>query len=377
MIPVLFLVLFIFVFLYGMLLLPAALKWFGAKSATADEKIPGSVYISIIVPARNEEKKISSCLNSIAQQHFPVGQFEIIVADDCSADATSAEVSNFIAANPQLNITLLRLTENPHGKKGALLAAVQKARGEIIITRDADSVSPSQQWLKTIAAFYAGGKPHMIICPVTVKNGGGFLSAFELTENYFLQATGAGLALAGLPVMCNGANLAFSRAAFRDVNGYQDNLHVKSGDDIFLMEKFRKQGYTIAYLKSKDALVHVPPVNKFSDMLQQKLRWAGKFRLFANPLNTLLGLLVFGVNLLFVISAAWSLIFGVWYKYLILCVLLKWIIDFLLLILASSEYKVYKWVPWFIFLELFNFAYSALLPIAAFFISPTWKGRKI
>lgn len=68
------------------------------------------IYLTIIIPVRNEEKYIEDTLASLASQDYPSERFEIIVVDGMSTDATRNTVEQFIAENSNVNIILL---ENP------------------------------------------------------------------------------------------------------------------------------------------------------------------------------------------------------------------------------------------------------------------------
>jgi glycosyltransferase involved in cell wall biosynthesis len=54
-----------------------------------------SPFISIIIAARNEEKNIGSCIQSIINQTYPANKFEIIITDDHSSDKTVSIVQSF------------------------------------------------------------------------------------------------------------------------------------------------------------------------------------------------------------------------------------------------------------------------------------------
>src|SRR5712672_1622062 len=110
------------------------LSWLGWKRTKSFEQM-GSEFqtqISIIIPARNEEKNIESCLNAIAKQSYPRHLTEIIVSDDSSDDRTATFVKNWIASH-HLNAKIISVTENLSGKKNALNEGVKNASGELIV----------------------------------------------------------------------------------------------------------------------------------------------------------------------------------------------------------------------------------------------------
>jgi succinoglycan biosynthesis protein ExoA len=90
-------------------------------------------FVSVIVPVRNEESYIERCLGSLEAQDYPREQFEVIVVDGRSEDATRDLVARF-AAESSVD---LRLLDNPRQKTAAgLNRGLEKARGDIVVRVD-------------------------------------------------------------------------------------------------------------------------------------------------------------------------------------------------------------------------------------------------
>lgn len=66
-----------------------------------------TVYLSIVIPVRNEERFIGATLNALASQDYPRGRFELIVVDGMSTDRTREVVERFIAGRPEVRVRLL------------------------------------------------------------------------------------------------------------------------------------------------------------------------------------------------------------------------------------------------------------------------------
>jgi glycosyltransferase involved in cell wall biosynthesis len=97
------------------------------------------ITVSIVIPMRNEEKRIAGCLNSILANTFPKEEMEIIVADGRSLDRSHEIVEKLAARHPQI-----RLIDNPKRIVPAgLNAAISLSRGRYIIRMDAHSEYPS------------------------------------------------------------------------------------------------------------------------------------------------------------------------------------------------------------------------------------------
>ena len=102
-------------------------------------KLDGLPMVSVCVPARNEERGIRACLESLLKQDYP--QFEVIVVNDHSTDRTGELIQDLAEKNSRL-IALegKDLPESWLGKPFALYQAFQKAKGEILLFTDADPV---------------------------------------------------------------------------------------------------------------------------------------------------------------------------------------------------------------------------------------------
>lgn len=119
--------------------------------------------ISVVVPARNEEKRISYLLESLLCQTYK--PLEIIVVDNASTDKTNLIAKSFIARFKQQQIALKIIFEPKIGVANARNKGFQQARGTIIASTDSDCLV-SAGWLETISESFEQDK----IVAVTGKN---------------------------------------------------------------------------------------------------------------------------------------------------------------------------------------------------------------
>ena len=98
-----------------------------------------STKITVIIPARNEEENIASCLDSICNQSYPSNLFEVLVVDDHSTDNTAAIVKSYERKNVKL-ISLKDFVQDALNsyKKKAIEIAIAQSTGELIVCTDAD-----------------------------------------------------------------------------------------------------------------------------------------------------------------------------------------------------------------------------------------------
>jgi glycosyltransferase involved in cell wall biosynthesis len=131
--------------------------------------------LSIIIPAYNEEKTISSILDKLASVTLINDiQKELIIVNDASKDGTEKVVQDYISNHKELNIQYYKHDKNK-GKGAALHTGIDKASGDYIIIQDADLEYDPNEFnilLQPILDDFAdvvygsrfiGGKPHRIL----------------------------------------------------------------------------------------------------------------------------------------------------------------------------------------------------------------------
>jgi len=118
------------------------------KSAEDDRSEKSLVYLSVIVPAYNEEQRLPKMLDEtleyLERQKF---SYEIIVVDDGSKDSTSSVVEEFSKRTGDDKIKLLKLKKN-RGKGGAVRLGVLSSSGEFILFADADGATKFEDFQK-------------------------------------------------------------------------------------------------------------------------------------------------------------------------------------------------------------------------------------
>ncbi len=290
-------------------------------------------FVTIIAACRNEEISIPELLGNLASQDYPRNAFEVIVVDDNSADSTAASANEF---NDILN---LRVIDNAgKGKKAAISTGVRLAAGNIIITVDADS-RMKPDWLRTLVSFYEKEKPEMIICPVILSGGKGFFHRFQELEFLSLQGITAGSAVAGDPVMCNGANLLFTKKTFWE---HAADLHEEliSGDDVFLLHSIKKEkNARILWLESESATVTTKTSQSAVSFLSQRARWISKAGAYTDKSTMLLAVVTLTAILLQSGTLAGGIFSTELLKMFAVIYILKSLPDYLILKNTATRYK--------------------------------------
>lgn len=182
--------------------------------------------VSVVVPARNEEAMLPTCLAALRQQSLK--DFELIVVDSASSDHTGKVARSFGAR-------VVRLEEP--GVARARQAGFEAAQGEIIVSTDADAI-PSPGWLERLIAPFQD--PEVVGTFGTLQLTGKGVWA-GLGQPLFTWSQGVNFHL-GRPLFC-GPNFAVSKAAFYAVGGFKEsNGYPKVAEDVRLARKLKKRG---------------------------------------------------------------------------------------------------------------------------------------
>ncbi|WP_256001980.1 MULTISPECIES: glycosyltransferase family 2 protein [Pedobacter] len=257
--------------------------------------------VSVIVAARNEAAVIERTIKALLEQTYEKSLTEIIFIDDHSTDATPDIIRRYEGQG----VVLIQLNETERlnsYKKKAIQTAIGQARGDLIVTTDADCVM-GVNWLSTIIAYYEAGDYKMISCPVAYFEERTFFERAQSLEFLYLIGMGASTIGNGMPSTCNGANLAYQRRAFYEVGGFSGIDNLASGDDELLLHKMAaKYPDSIGFLKSREAIVYTHAKPDLEAFIQQRKRWASKSTRYQNKIIIALGIGVWLFNLSMLIS---------------------------------------------------------------------------
>ena len=347
----------------------------------AEAATPGLLF-SVLVAARDEAAALPHLLAALATQQLPPTCFEVLVADDHSADYSAALVLAAAATAPYA-LRLVVLPAGRTGKKAALAAAEAQARAPWVVTTDADC-RPGPGWLLAYAARLAAHPPtrpplQLLSGPVRLTPGGAWFDGLLALEFAGLVGVGAGCIGRGWPTMCNGANLAFRRSAFHEVGGYADNAGVASGDDEFLLHKLHQRYLAgVAFVAEARAVVDTPAPATLAALLRQRVRWASKYPHYRTAAPRQLALLVLGTNLSLALALAGALVWPALVGWAAATWALKLGADAWLLWPVLGLLQRRHWLGWLLPLQVLYAPYALLVGLAGRRGQGyRWKGRQV
>jgi cellulose synthase/poly-beta-1,6-N-acetylglucosamine synthase-like glycosyltransferase len=372
--------------LYALLLL-AYRYWFGQLKPFQPEPGPiskqiasGFIHFTVVVPARNEAQNIKKCIDSILNQQYPMEYVELLVVDDFSEDDTPLLVKEIGAQFSNVHLLSLAAYDAPDTinsfKKKAIEIAVSQAKGEWIVTTDADCVVPPQ-WLSLYNAYIQQNEQEnklvFIAAPVMFFKETGILNEFQVLDFLALQGITAAAVGAGKHSMSNGANLAFEKAAFIAVGGYKGVDQIASGDDMFLMHKMKTTlSSNIGYLFHPNAIVWTKAMDNWKDFIMQRIRWSSKARYYDDNSIFWVLMLVYLYNLTFLIL----LLLGD-FPFLLLSLFTKTLFEIIFLIPVSRFYKMPGQLRYFPLYQPLHIFYTLVAGLFGQIKTYTWKGRRV
>ncbi|AFD08237.1 glycosyltransferase family 2 protein [Solitalea canadensis] len=332
--------------------------------------------VSVIIPARNEEKMIGKCVNDIVAQNYPNELLEIIVIDDHSTDSTADVVKSI----QYPNLKLIKLQADPavnSYKKKAIADAISIASGDLIVTTDGDC-RMGNNWIRSIVNEYEVTGNKMISSPVAYFEERSFFEKLQSLEFMCLISLGAASIANKMAGSCNGANLAYEKKAFFEVGGFSGIDHIASGDDELLLHKMLSAYHgKVSFLKSREAVVYTHAKPTLKDFISQRRRWASKSTKYKNKWMVGIGVSVFfyyvallltGLIGLFVPSIGCLFLGAFVFKCLIDLI---WVLP-VAVFLRKLNLIIY--FPILAFLHLFYIVYIGLAGQAKQY---EWKGRMV
>lgn len=327
----------------------------GFRRASRQQKFSGAKsFASIVLPFRDEESNLRQVLESLLAQCTDA-DYEVIAVDDHSTDGSSAIVAGIQATDRRLRL----LKADGQGKKNALLEGIRSAKGNIIVTVDADCHYP-EHWLDTMVSTFEQNGCAMLAGPVRVSPVDGWFQKFQFVDFASLVGSGIGAFDIGHPIMCNGANVAFARDVVLNMSD-PFNSAFSSGDDVFLLHNIKSGNGKICFTMQGDAMVETRPVEDVGAFMRQRIRWGGKTAGYSDADSWLVALVV--ATMSFCVCAGLFLSVMSMIPFAIVY-LSKLLIDTIFLTCVCRQFgkvKLLWWMPVFeIMVSLYTVAVSAM-----------------
>lgn len=226
---------------------------------------------TVIVAARNEEDNILRCIESLNALEYPEKKIDIIIVDDDSTDRTGEIVKEFIEDKP--NFRLIKPEKDygeTVGKARAIANAIDIAKGDIILTTDADC-TVSNTWAKTLASYYT--EDVSMVCGYTNQRWNKLFEAVQDMDFIYLLTVGGGSINLNKPLSAIGNNMSYRKSAYFEAGGYE-NIPFSVTEDFQLLMAINKLDGRIIHPADPEGLVTSEPCPNWKTIFRQKRRWA-------------------------------------------------------------------------------------------------------
>lgn len=196
-------------------------------------------FISVIVPSRGRPRRLTGCLQALADLSYPHDAFEVIVVDDGNEVSLESTVNRFAQV---LDVHLV--SQENGGPAAARNAGAQMARGEYLVFTDDDCV-PATNWLDCFMARFA----HNPVCAVGGRTlSGAFGSLYSRSSqilidylfSYYNNGSGGARFLTS-------NNFALSAELFWDVGGFDASMPLAGGEDRELCDRMLYYGHKLVF----------------------------------------------------------------------------------------------------------------------------------
>lgn len=318
--------------------------------------------ITLLIPFRNEEKRIKPLLESLLNStELPK---EIIFIDDHSTDQSIQLIESTLYGKP---FRIVKSDEN--GKKAAIQLGVSVSETTFMLTMDADVWFNSNYFTETKQLKQSD----LCILPVSMKSKG-WQKIFELDV---YMANSINIIASGLkhPIMASGANLLFKKAAYTEHHSITKHQHILSGDDQFLLADFVQNDKEIHVSTNANLSITTPSPSTVSELIAQRLRWIQKTPFVPDSFALKIGIIQLTVTVIFLLLSLGCIIEGEFMNLLILFAI-KTILDILLVspyLIRIKKLGMLSLLP--VYEIIFPF-YTLFLAFLSLFYQPKWKGRK-
>jgi len=232
-------------------------------------------FLTVVIPAYNEGPMVGRTIDSCAAASYPRDRLQIIAIDDGSGDDTWEHIERAARRHPGL-VTPLRFPEN-RGKRAALAAGFERARGEVLVTIDSDCIIEPQTLLAMAGPFRDPRVGAVAGKVVVLNRSRGWIPKmlqvrFTLSFDFLRSAQST----YGSVYCCPGALAAYRASAVKEIlprwlNQRFLGAKCTIGEDRALTNDMLAMGYDTVYQHA--AVVHTVVPETYRKLCRMYLRW--------------------------------------------------------------------------------------------------------
>jgi 1,2-diacylglycerol 3-beta-glucosyltransferase len=325
--------------------------------------------VSIIIAARNEEKNIRRCLESVAGLSYPIDLLEIIIVDDRSKDHTAEIVREYTDRHSHIRLLFASPgAGNLLGKTNAVAQGIETSVGEILMFTDADCSVP-ERWVEETVKYY--NDPSIgIVAGFTALRNRHWFEAIQALDWFVLFSVAAATIRLKYPVTAVGNNLSVRRAAYDEVGGYRTIPFSVTEDYALFHAITHNTKYRPVFPVDPSTLVESEPCKDWKELYRQKKRWFTGGRAMDWK-----SLLVFAIPYCLNASLIANILFAPTFVVLT-AFIIKIFVDLFLATPSIVSFRQWRLVPYFLIFEAYYISYVLLFPLVVLVRREVvWKDR--
>lgn len=328
--------------------------------------------VSVVICARNEEKNIRRCLDSLMRLDYPGDKLEILLVDDESEDSTMDIFNEYTKRYTAFRV--LSTAGEPHdlpAKQRPLNLGICQSTGEIVLVTDADiAVRPG--WIKGHLSAYhdrigiVGGTTRVDV------SSGRIFDRIQCCDLITKHAFAMGCAGLGFPLTIMGNNFSFRRDTYNQVGGFM-GMGYSIVEDMALMNAIVKRTkYTLGWITEKHGVVVSTPETDLNAFVEQRRRWVNEI----GDLS-MIGKVIITVETLMISAFITSLIIAPWNPKPLAVTVIAWVFGYFIMLTSSpgNEKNDILYIPGML---IFQMVYGVILGWRNVFGNKIvlWKGRE-
>jgi cellulose synthase/poly-beta-1,6-N-acetylglucosamine synthase-like glycosyltransferase len=309
--------------------------------------------VSVIICARDEAENLANNLPGVLVQSYR-STHEVIVVNDNSQDETKYLLEGLHKQFRHLNVVELKQEAKLiPGKKFPLSVGIKTAKYEIILLTDADCVPVSEYWIQKMQEAFVND------IEIVLGYGGfhktkGILNKVIRFDTFHTALQYLSFALAGIPYMGVGRNLAYRRQLFFRHKGFASHNRISSGDDDLFINMAANENNTAVVL-DKEAFTLSVPKNTFAGWWKQKNRHFSTGKYYKPLHRFLLGLYSLSYFLFYPLLVASFFVFD--WKWVTGIFILRMTVQMITWFKCMDRLNETDLKPWFWFMDAWMFFY--------------------
>ena len=222
--------------------------------------------VSVIVPAKNEEKVVGRLFEALSNLTYPADKVEVIVVEDGSTDGTVQVCEQFACTYGNVKILQRPFSS---GKPSALNYALKHAKGEIVAVFDADSVPESDAMLRAAQYFDDVSVAAVQGRTLSINSRQNMLTQFlSFEEAVWCEAYLRGKDALGLFVHLRGSCQFIRRSVLEKLGGFDEAF---LADDMEMSARLTEKDFGIKYASDVRSWQESPA--NLKSLFGQRTRW--------------------------------------------------------------------------------------------------------